>query len=119
MSKPKYDDLSETLKLVLAPLIDGLDATDIDIVDSAEHFTAEDIEGALAELFTSVSDGKIALVADIETKGGTVTPAGDVPTFTELGAGIASIPAGGGGYEVGWNVYTLTDLVVSSVDKPV
>lgn len=76
-----------------------LDAADIDIADSGGHFTATDVEGALAELFTSGSDGKAALETAIETKGGTVDKAGAVATFAELEDGIDSIPTGGGTYQ--------------------
>lgn len=69
-------------------------AAGVSIADVANHFTATDTEGALAELFTSASNGKASLVSGIETKGGTVTQAGDVVTFAELGAGIASIDVG-------------------------
>jgi hypothetical protein len=65
-----------------------------DVSLDSEDFEAVNVKGALEELFTSVSDGKTALVADIETMGGTVTPSGDVPTFAELGAGVLSIPTG-------------------------
>lgn len=54
-------------------------------------------ESAVNECLQSVSDGKAALVTDITTMGGTVTKAGDVATFDELGSGILSIPTGGGG----------------------
>lgn len=67
-------------------------AAGITINDANEHFTAENVENALDELFTNVSNGKIGLVTDITVKGGTVSPIGDVPTFSEIGAGITSIP---------------------------
>lgn len=60
---------------------------------------ADSIDTALAELFTSVSNGKTALVADIEGKGGTVEQAGDIASFAELSGGIQSIPSGGGGID--------------------
>jgi hypothetical protein len=77
-----------------------LAASDIPIVDNGDNFTATHVEGALAELFTSVSNGKTALVADIEDKGGTVSVSGDIPTFGELSEGIGTIPTGGGGTPV-------------------
>lgn len=75
-------------------LLGGLQASDVSL--SSTNFTSTNVKDALDELFTSVSDGKTALVADIEAKGGTVTQVGDVPTFEELSAGIESIPVGGG-----------------------
>jgi hypothetical protein len=77
-----------------------LTASDIPIVDNGDNFTATHVEGALAELFMSVSNGKTALVSDIEAKGGTVSVSGDIPTFGELSDGIGTIPTGGGGTPV-------------------
>jgi hypothetical protein len=77
-----------------------LAASDIPIADNGDNFTATHVEGALAELFTSVSNGKTALVSDIEDKGGTVSVSGDIPTFGELSDGIGTIPTGGGGTPV-------------------
>lgn len=68
-----------------------LDASDIGIIDSGGHFTATDTEGALAELFTSVSDGKDLIAAAITDKGGAAS--GD-DTFTELATAISDIPSG-------------------------
>lgn len=73
----------------------GAAAADVGIADSDELFTATDVEGALEELFTSVSSGKDGLVTDVETMGGSVEVAGSHATFSELSAGILSIPAGG------------------------
>lgn len=89
----------------------------IPITDSGEHFTAADIESALSELFTSVSDGKTALVTDIETKGGTVTQAGDIATFGELSDGVLSIPTGGG-YDIGFYLADMPNPAITTVDKP-
>jgi hypothetical protein len=77
-----------------------IEATDISIADTGGHFTSTNVEGALDELFTSVSNGKTALVSDIEDKGGTVSISGDIPTFEELSDGIGTIPTGGGGTPV-------------------
>lgn len=72
-----------------------LDAADIDITDSGSHFTATDVEGALAELFTSVSDGKTAVAAAITDKGVT-TSATD--SFSTMATNIGGI-SGGGTYQ--------------------
>ena len=69
-------------------------AKNIGIEDAARNFTATDVEGALNELFTSVSDGKTQLETAITDKGGTVSKAGNVATFDELDDGIRSIPVG-------------------------
>ena len=64
---------------------------------ASANLESNNVADALEELFQFVSDGKTALVADIETMGGTVEQTGAAPTFSELGAGILSIPSGGGG----------------------
>lgn len=58
-----------------------------------DHLNA--ISETMSELFTSVSDGKSALVTDIKYMGGIVTPVWDIPTFGELSKGIRSIPSEG------------------------
>lgn len=73
------------------------DARDVPIVDSGGNFTATDVEGALSELFTSVSNGKDAIAAAITAKGGNAT--GD-DTFAVLASAIGGIPSGSGGYDV-------------------
>lgn len=73
-----------------------LDAADIDITDSGGHFTATDVEGALSELFTSVSNGKTDIAASITGKGGTAS--GD-DTFAELADAIDALPSGSGTYQ--------------------
>lgn len=88
-------------------------ASTVSIEDSGEHFTSENVEGALSELFTSVSDGKASLITDVESKGGTVTQSGSYPTFEEIGDGILSIPSGGGSEFIDLSILTL-----SSIDKP-
>lgn len=71
--------------------VGSVDASDVDIADSGGHFTATDVEGALAELFTSVSSGKTDIAAAITDKGGTAS--GD-DTFSELADAIETIPGG-------------------------
>ena len=84
------------------------DAADIALsTETAALVGEDDVDAAVAALFTSVSSsqtaidsGMNALAADVETMGGTVTQAGDVATFDELSDGILSIPTGGGGGEL-------------------
>ncbi len=66
-------------------------AAQVLIADSGNNFAATEVEGALTELFTSVSSGKNSLATDITTKGGIVTKVGTYPTFSELHNGIVSI----------------------------
>ncbi len=89
-----FNDTHKTEFEALVSEFDALTAADIPITDGGEHYTATDVEGALTELFTSVSSGKDGLAADVENKGGTVSQAGDHPTFDELSDGIDSIFVG-------------------------
>jgi len=66
-------------------------AADVSITDTAENFTATDVEGALAELFTSVSSGKTDIAASITGKGGTASGS---DTFAELADAIDALPSG-------------------------
>jgi len=66
-------------------------AAEVPITDTGGLFTATDVEGALAELFTSVSDGKTEIAVAITGKGGT---ASGNDTFTELSTAITGIPTG-------------------------
>lgn len=65
-----------------------LTASDIAITDTAGHYTASDVEGALSELFTNVSNGKTLIAAAITDKGVT-TSAND--TFGTMASNIVSI----------------------------
>ncbi|ASS76805.1 hypothetical protein CIG75_18905 [Tumebacillus algifaecis] len=68
-------------------------ASAISIEDTASQFTASNVEEALAELFTSVDNGKAQIKTAIIAKGGTV--AGTAPhSFQELTNGIAGIATG-------------------------
>ncbi|ASS75760.1 hypothetical protein CIG75_12710 [Tumebacillus algifaecis] len=68
-------------------------ASAISIEDAAKQFTATNVEGALAELFTSVGDGKALVATAITDKGGTV--AGTAPhSFSELAESVSSIRVG-------------------------
>lgn len=66
-------------------------ASDVGIVDSGNHFTATEIEGALSELFTYVSNGK-ALIADAITDKGVTTSASD--SFNTMATNIGNISSG-------------------------
>jgi len=69
-------------------------AKNIGLEDANDNFTSTDVESALSELFTDVSNGKVSVRDAITGKDGTVTDNdGDgVPTFTELVTGVNSIP---------------------------
>ncbi len=67
-------------------------AKNIGLEDAGNHFAATDIEGALSELFQSVSNGKGLLETAIPDKEGTVSKQGDIAAFVELDTGIRSIP---------------------------
>jgi len=68
-------------------------------IDNAEgHFTATDVEGALNELFTSVSDGKTLIATAIADKG---IPASGSDTFSQLANKIEQIETEVEGYKVG------------------
>jgi hypothetical protein len=69
-------------------------ASMIGVQDSGGHFTGTNVESVLAELFTSVSNGKTQLETAVTDKGGTVSKAGSVATFAELDTGVRSIPEG-------------------------
>jgi len=63
----------------------------ISLLDTAGHFTATDVEGALAELFISVSDGKAALASAITDMGVTT---GATDSFATMAMNIRLISAG-------------------------
>ena len=117
----KVDETDYNAQWADAPSGWDVTASEVSIEDSGEHFTSENVEGALSELFTSVSDGKASLITDVESKGGTVTQSGSYPTFEEIGDGILSIPSGGGGEFIdlgGSEFVDLSILALSSIDKP-
>ena len=70
---------------------DDVKASDIPIEDAAGHFTADNVEGALNELFTSVSDGKAQIAAAITDKG---VPTSPTDSFATMAANIEAIPVG-------------------------
>ncbi|AEG59373.1 hypothetical protein [Desulforamulus ruminis] len=71
--------------------IDNKGAESIPITDTGNHFTATNVEGALEELFTSVSDGKNQVAAAITDKG---VPASGSDTFGQLAGKIGEINTG-------------------------
>ena len=92
----------------------SLVASLVGIADTGEHFTATDVEGALSELFTSVSDGKTLVAAAITDKG--VATAATDP-FPTMATNISNIPTGGG-YDIGYTLIDLAILTLTTVDKP-
>jgi hypothetical protein len=68
-------------------------AKNIGIEDEDGNFTASDVEGALSELFTSVSDGKDLVGTAITDVDPSVTVPTD-PTFAELATAIGQIRTG-------------------------
>ena len=65
-------------------------ASDITIADTSNNFTATNVEGALAELFQSVSNGKILIASAITDKGVSTS---NTATFQEMATNIGSITA--------------------------
>ncbi|ARU60485.1 hypothetical protein CBW65_04905 [Tumebacillus avium] len=75
-------------------------ASAIALDDAGNNFTATDLEGAMVELFGSVSNGKSLVATAITGKGGTV--AGTAPySFQQLTDGVNSIKTG---YAPGENI---------------
>lgn len=68
-----------------------LSASNVSIADTGNNFYSTNIEGALSELFTSVSNGKASVASAITDKG--VSTASDA-TFTEMATNIANIRTG-------------------------
>ncbi|KZE77580.1 hypothetical protein AV654_21130 [Paenibacillus elgii] len=65
-----------------------LEAANVSIIDSANHFTSTNVEGALAELFTSASNGKSAVAAAITGMG---QAASQSETFAQLASKVSLI----------------------------
>lgn len=92
--------LSANQGRALKSLIDGIviptsyPADDITYDNSDTGLTAENVQDALDEVFTNVSDGKV-LLADAITDKGVETSADD--TFATMAENISEIPTGGGG----------------------
>ncbi|NLZ95623.1 MAG: hypothetical protein GX921_07370, partial [Bacteroidales bacterium] len=68
-------------------------ASQVSIVDSNENFTSTSVEGALNELFTSVSNGKTGIASAITDKG---VPASGSDSFSTLATKIGQIETSGG-----------------------
>ena len=87
-------------------------ANQLPIADTNEHFTSDNVEGALNELFINVNDGKGLIATAIVDKGG-VADGSD--TFIELAAEITNLPSGGGSDSVvAGNTIVLTDSELAS-----
>lgn len=68
-------------------------AANITVADTGNNYTATDVEGALTELFTNVSNGKTAVASAITGKG---VAASGSDTFSQLGTKIGQISTGTG-----------------------
>lgn len=68
------------------------DAADVPFTPGSTGMTATDVQDAITELFTSVSEGKSAIAAAITDKG--VTTAADA-TFQTMADNVAAIESGG------------------------
>lgn len=84
-----------------------LTADNVSLADTAGHFTSDDVEGALAELFQRVSDGKVSVAAAITAMG---QVANGSMTFAQLAAAIEDISsdatAGAAQILQGYDAYT-------------
>ena len=94
-------DLDERVTSDLADLssqVSGKGASLIGLNDSANKFTATNVEGAILELFTSANDKDKLIKTAIVGKGGTVLDANSDGIYTrqELADGVNSIKQGGG-----------------------
>lgn len=69
-------------------------ATMITVADTGNNFVGTEVEAVLAELFTSGSSGKNSIATAITSKGGTVTKAGSIATFSELVTAINNLNTG-------------------------
>jgi len=96
-AKAKTTETSEiaidtTTGKLYAPSGGSVIAANVSIADSGGNFTAVDVEGALSELFTSVSNGKTLIAAAITDKG--VSTSATDP-FASMATNIGSISGGG------------------------
>lgn len=90
----EMNDLEQTVaahQTDLASQTTGKGASLIGIEDSANQFTATTVEGALTELFTSVSNGKNQVANAITQKGQTASGS---DTFAQLATAIGNIVTG-------------------------
>ena len=79
-------------------------ANGITIADTAGNFTATNVEGALAELFQSVSNGKTLIASAITDKG---VATSNTDTFQQMATNISSISTGE--VNVGDEIMTLSN----------
>ena len=83
-------------------------ASGVSIQDTANNFTATNVEGALAELFQSVSNGKSLIASAITDKGVNTS---NTATFQEMATNIGNITSTGGDttqYSVTYNLSNVT-----------
>ncbi|MDQ0876753.1 hypothetical protein QFZ77_005412 [Paenibacillus sp. V4I3] len=73
--------------------ISNLTGSDVTLVDTSNNFASTNVEGAMSELFTNVSNGKTAVASAITGKG--VVASGS-DTFTQLSTKIGQISTGTG-----------------------
>lgn len=83
-----------------AGTIAGANANLIHLVDTDNHFVSEEVEGAMIELFTGVSNGKELIATAITDKGGSATGS---DSFAVLATEVNNLPSG-----VNYYMYTRT-----------
>ena len=83
-------------------------ASTVSIQDTANNFTSTNVEGALAELFQSVSNGKSLIASAITDKGVSTS---NTATFQQMATNIGNISSTGGDttqYSVTYNLSNVT-----------
>jgi hypothetical protein len=108
-AKAKTTEASEvaidtTTGKLYAPSGGSVSADNVSIADTGGNFTAEDVEGALSELFSAVSDGKTLIAAAITDKG-VSTSATD--TFGTMATNIGNISGGSAPSEIRYKSHVL------------
>lgn len=88
---------------------DGVTASDVSYSSTSTGMSAANVQEAVDELFTSVSDGK-AIVASAVTDMG-ITTAEDA-TFSTIAANVKKISAGSGGTDISDATATAGDILV-------
>ena len=110
------DENGESVKTKLSNIGAGstgeANASNILITDAADNFTSTNVEGALAELFQYVSNGK-TLVASAITDKGINTLATD--TFQTMATNIRNIVSEGGGTPT--EGYSITNILTNTVNN--
>ena len=92
--------------------IENISASNIPIKDIADNFTATNLEGALAELFQFVSNGKTLIARAITDKG---IPTSNTDTFQTMATNIGQIVVGGS-TETYTVTYNLSNVTSSNAD---